>query len=336
MNFALWFNVAGRTNNDGVAVMTRTVVGCFLTGLFPVLVSGCAFSSSPAHWTAGYDEERTIDAAGLEAVSVQTHNGAIVIDGGDAVDDVVVSTHKRGGGCTPSDAKAALAAIEVYVEPAGAGSQRIGWRWKGAKRWTWEARVDFNIASPSDIRFDASTHNGDLQARGLTAEASLLTHNGAIDVASLGGRLDAVTHNGAVRAQGLMADASLVSHNGDVDVASVGGRLNVSTHNGRIIAKHSGGMVALATRNGAIAADLSGAAPRGVIATRNGAIRISLGEASSARLNFQTRRGTISSDLPLQDSHVSRSHLTGTIGDGQGALDVTSRNGSIRLAKGSG
>ena len=282
--------------------MIRGSVRCLFAGLVPVIVAGGACSSSPTHWTEVVNEERLIDSASLKAVAVRTHDGTIAFNGRDDVSgDTVVSVRKRGGGSSPSDAEAALDAIDVYIEPAGSGLQKIGWRWKGVKRRGWGARVDFEIAAPGGIRLDAETHNGAVRARGLTADASLTTHNGAIDV------------------------------------ASSGRSLNVITHNGRIVAQYSGESVSLTTHNGSITTDLSGArAPSGVITTHNGAIRVDLGEASSTRLICQTHRGTISCDLPLRDSRVSQSRLIGTVGDGTGTLNMTTHNGSIRLAKGSG
>ena len=254
--------------------------------------------SGPSVWEQGATQRIDLDAANLSALEVRTHNGAIAFTGQSGSADAFVDVTKKGGGRTSEDALAALAAIDVYVEPAGAGSQRIGWRWKGLKGLTWRGQVSFDIHAPSNLNLSARTHNGSVTVKGVSGDAHLVTHNGQIAVESSTGTLYAETHNGGVNAD------------------------------------YSGGDITLKTRNGQIVVDLSRcSAVGGSVTTRNGGVELIVGDKTSAKLNCTTRNGRIRCGVPLKEVDVTRHHLTGTIGTGDGNLKLTTRNGSVRIKK---
>jgi hypothetical protein len=71
----------------------------------------------------------------------------------------------------------------------------------------------------------------------------------------------------------------------------------------------------------------------GKITTHNGGIDVYLGEGASSRLECNTHHGAIRCDLPEFEWKFSRRTLTGKIGDGEGSLDLTTHNGSIRVLR---
>jgi len=290
---------------------TRARFMClFLAGLGLLPSTGCIvigagwdwpFGGSRV-WTEPVTERIQIDAANLEGLETRTHNGSITFDGqpvGTA--EAYVTVTKKAGGRTQADAEAALEAIDVYVKPAGNDTQRIGWKWKGIRRSNWGARVSFDIKAPGNIRFDGQTHNGPIEISGVTGDVRVATHNGAVKVESSNGELHAETHNGSVTATYAGEDITLV------------------THNGRVTADLS--------RCGAMS---------GRITTHNGSIEVVVGEAASANLTCRTHNGAIKCNVPLNESLFSGRKLTGTIGTGEGNLDVITHNGSVNIKKASG
>ena len=277
-----WLSLVG-----GLSLLVNA--GCIVIG-----VRGWA---GPSIWTEAVVEERALDATDLTGIEVRTHNGSVTFAGQPAGStDGHVTITKKAGGLTVADAEKALEAIDVYVEPAGAGGQRIGWRWKGIKHPTWRAQVSFDIQAPGQIRFDGETHNGSVSVHGVVGEVRVETHNGRVDVESSAGRLYAETHNGRINTRYVGDDVTLV------------------THNGRVVA------------------DLSEcAAIDGHITTHNGGIEVTVGPATSARLNCSTHNGAIRCKVPLDDSYFARRRLTGTIGTGEGDLVVTTHNGGVRI-----
>ncbi len=304
---------------------TRTRLIYLLAGLLLVSGPGCIVIGGHGWWgstvwTESTTEQIPIDTANLNALDVRTHNGSISFDGQTAgTTEAYVTVTKKAGGLTHGAAEAALEAVEVYVKSAGDGAQRIGWKWKGVKRPSWRARVSFDIKAPGNLRFDGKTHNGSIGAEGITGDVRVVTHNGPVEVAEVTG------------------DVRVVTHNGSVNVASAGGKLYAETHNGRIVATYTGDDITVETHNGGISADLQHCAVlNGSIVTHNGGVEVVLGEEASTKLECRTHNGAIKCKVPLTDSESTRRKLTGTIGTGEGSLDVTTHNGSVRIEKASG
>lgn len=256
---------------------------------------GCSSWSSPRVWTEAV-EERSIDAAGLTALEVRTHNGSIDFQDQPVGESASVTITKKAGGNSKSDAEEALAAIQVYVESTGNGKTRIGWKWTVPKKARWGGDVSFAIRAPGNLDLDVETHNG------------------------------------AVAASEVSGNVKVVSHNGKVKVRSSKGKLHAETHNGEVDATYAGPEVNLISHNGELTVDLSQCgAVAGNITTHNGAVRLEVGKDTSANLNCATHNGGINCDIPLSDSHKARGVLTGKLGGGGGSLGVMTHNGSIRI-----
>jgi DUF4097 and DUF4098 domain-containing protein YvlB len=256
----------------------------------------------PVVWTEKVTERVPIDPAGLKAVEARTHNGEISFSGqpADSTEAFVVVT-KKAGGLTLSDAEEALEAINVYVRRTASHTVRIGWKWRGIRRSNWGAQVGFEIRAPGNVRMTGETHNGGMDIKGVAGEVRAVTHNGS------------------------------------VAVESAGGGLYVETHNGRILAAYSGDDVTLITHNGEVVADLHRCATLDArITTHNGGIEVAVGETTSADLRCETHNGRIKCDVPLNVTEVSRHMLTGTIGGGDGYLNIITHNGGIRIKKTAG
>ncbi len=239
--------------------------------------------------------EMTIEVDGVSGLDVRTHNGKVSYTGG-AASSISVSAKKTGKGITTCDAKAALDAIDVYVEDAGAGRKKLSWRWNTPKQLSWGGGVSFTIAGP----------------------------------ASLG--LDVETHNGGVKVSGVAGDVKAVTHNGSVVASSSDGALVVETHNGGIEADYDGPSISLATSNGAVDADLSGCGiVAGSIRTNNGGVRVVVGAMTAADVDCESHNGGIHADGGVNVQESSRHRLEGTIGAGGSLLTIRTNNGGIRL-----
>jgi hypothetical protein len=101
-----------------------------------------------------------------------------------------------------------------------------------------DVTVDFTIRLPAGIGFDGSTVNGDVDADGMGADASVSTVNGSVNV-SAAGHVEASTVNGSIRASMGRADwtgeASFTTVNGGIILtlpAGVSTEVRASTVNG--------------------------------------------------------------------------------------------------------
>jgi DUF4097 and DUF4098 domain-containing protein YvlB len=256
---------------------------------------GCWSWGGPLVWTEAL-EEHPIDTMGLAALEVRTHNGSIDFQSQTAGGSASVTITKKAGGTNQEDAEEALAAINVFVEPAGNGKTRISWKWAVPKKARWGGDVSFAIRAPGNLHFDAETHNGAVTVAEASGDVKVVSHNGKVKVRSSTGKLHAETHNG------------------DVDATYAGPEVNISSHNGEVSADLS--------KCGAVA---------GSITTHNGQVRIEVGKNTAATLKCQTHNGGIDCDAPLSESHKARGELKGKLGAGGPSLGVVTHNGSIRV-----
>ncbi len=265
--------------------------GCVIVGV----PGGCSPWGGPSVWTEAV-EERPIDTTGLTALEVRTHNGSIDFQSQPASGSASVTIMKKAGGINQADAEEALAAINVFIEPAGNGKTRISWKWAVPKKVRWSGDVSFAIRAPGNLHFDAETHNGAVAVAEVSGDVKVVSHNGKVKVRSNNGKLHAHTHNG------------------EVDASYAGPELNLTTHNGEVSAD--------LTQCGAVA---------GSITTHNGGIRVVVGKNTAANLNCATHNGGIDCDAPISELHQARGSLTGRLGAGGQPLGVVTHNGSIRV-----
>jgi DUF4097 and DUF4098 domain-containing protein YvlB len=295
--------------------MFKQTTATLACALLAVLTNASYVLGGSTVWTDPITEEMVLPTEQLSELQIRTHNGGISYKGAtetDSADRIVVT--KKAGGDDLEAAEAALAAIDVFVEPSFGGTTRIGWKWRQTKRSNWTASVSFEIEGPSRLALDGKTHNGGIKVTGVNGDVKVRTHNGGIDVQSQGGELDAETHNG-----GIIADHT-------------GGTVDAETHNGGIRLDHAGGAVDVETHNGGITVNLArGSAPEAKIETHNGKVTILVSDSVSATLDLRTHRGKISCDLPLGNSKITKKAMRGSLGVGEGHLAVTTHNGGIAI-----
>ncbi len=270
-----------------------------------VLTTGCiSINGHGWHWglsvwTEEVQERIALDTADLEKLQVKTHNGFVYFtaDSGEAY----VTVTKKTAGWTADEAEKAMEALEVFVEPAGAGTQKLGYRWKGLKAPSWNASVSFDIHAP-----------------------------GGIDLAGQ-------THNGQVKVVALQGDLEFKTHNGEISATTSGEVMAVRTHNGGIKATFAGKQLDLRTHNGSVTADLTACAGvEGKIETHNGGVDILVGEATSLNLDCRTHNGGIRCTVPLESVETTRRTLHGKLGSGGGNLVVQTHNGDVRVKDSAG
>ncbi len=85
-----------------------------------------------------------------------------------------------------------------------------------------DVQVDFSVRVPAGVRFNGTTVNGDVTARGLGADVEAKTVNGSINV-STGGLVSAKTVNGSITAALGRADWT-----GELEFSTVNGGIELS------------------------------------------------------------------------------------------------------------
>ena len=256
-------------------------------------LAGCGITLSSRAGQVKY--ERTVQLSAAlspgSTLAAKTHNGSIAIDGARVADCNLTATISTRA-ATAEEARRLAENTKIRL-------QRFGNKLtvKIDKPWLWTNQVSVSL--------DAKVpHQTNLE---------LLTHNGTVGIADIGGRINVTTYNG------------------DVTSEKLSGTTKVETHNGSITCKDISGDARLITHNGGVRMYCSEAARSDCeisIVTHNGGIEFAAPSDFSAKLDASASNGSVSTDLPVS---VSRSRLKGDIGAGQGKLRLESHNGSIRI-----
>ncbi|OHB81624.1 MAG: hypothetical protein A2Z38_11250 [Planctomycetes bacterium RBG_19FT_COMBO_48_8] len=270
-------------------------LGCLLC--LVMFMAGC-ISISGCSMRATY--ERTVQLSAPlspgSAFKAQTHNGSIKINGADVTDCNMTATIVARA-ATDEEAQELSGKVKVTLVPSG-------------------NRLITKIDKPTQLINKSVSVSLDVEVPNKT-DLELVTHNGAVEISDITGRLNATTHNGKVTSERVSGTTALNTHNGSVTCGEISGSTQLKSHNGSIKAFY--------TDTAPSVCDIS-------IITHNGGIELKTPPNFSARVNASTHNGSINTDLPITVSgKISKSSLTGTIGTGEGQLHLETHNGSIRI-----
>ena len=230
------------------------------------------------------------------AFEAGTHNGSITINGAD-VDECSLTATIITRAVTDEEAQELSDKVNVTLVPSG-------------------NRLTVKIDKPTTLINKSVSVSLDVEVPNQT-DLKLITHNGAVKITDINGRLDATTHNGKITSENVTGTTTLKTHNGSVTCNEISGDSQLISHNGSVKAYYSD--------SASSACDIS-------MTTHNGSIELATPPDYSARVRASTNNGSINTDLPITvTGKVSKSKLTGTIGTGEGQLNLETYNGSIRI-----
>lgn len=270
------------------AVLAFGVVICLLFG-----IGGCVIPS------AKY--ERTVElSAPLSAgysFKAKTHNGSITVDGRDE------------DGC---DVTAVITGRATSVETAKDIADRTKVRLKTSGN-----KITVEIKKPI-LGWNKSVNVSlDVKVPNKTNILLVGTHNGAVTVSNIQGKVDGSTHNGRIKTSSISGETKLETHNGAIVCEEISGNAWMTTHNGSIKTYYT--------------ADAPGVCEIS-LETHNGGIDLKTPPNISAAIDVSTHNGSIKTELPITlIGKVSKRKLQGKIGEGQGKLQLGTHNGSIKI-----
>ena len=231
--------------------------------------------------------------------SAETHNGSISIAGAD-VTSCNLAAEITGRAGSEREAQRLAEETTVTLEPSANRLTVKIRRPRMAPGQSVCVSLDGTIPKQTDLELE--------------------THNGAIEVSNIVGRVNAITNNGNVTASGVYGTCNLRSHNGSINCREVSGNAELITHNGNVCASYS-----------QAAAPICNAS----ITTCNGSIDFTAPRGLSAAVEASTHNGSIETELPLTVvGKVGPRKLEGTVGAGRGKLCLKTYNGSIKIRNG--
>jgi DUF4097 and DUF4098 domain-containing protein YvlB len=293
---------------------SRKVPGSYII-YFLIIAAGCFYMEgcipmAKYEKTVNLSEPMTPDSL-FEA---KTHNGYLNIIGAD-VTECSVTAIITARATTEEKAQKLAEKVEVKLVQSGNG-------------------LAVKIEKPKLIPYQNISVSLDVKVPNQT-NTELITHNGALKIKNLNGRLDGTTHNGQFTAENISGQSKLKAHNGKILCKGASDNTQLQTHNGSIICEEVSGDINLRTHNGSAKAFYSTAAPPVCnisIVSHNGGVSLTAPPNLSAKIDVSTHNGSIKTDLPVTIiGKLSKRKLTGTIGTGQGRLYLETHNGSITI-----
>lgn len=228
--------------------------------------------------------------------AAQTHNGSVTIKGDKVTDCNLVATIITKAP-TEEEAKELSDKVKLTLVPSN-------------------KRLTLKIDKPKRLVNKSVSVNINAKVPNKTS-LELITHNGAIQITDMTGRLNATTHNGKVIAKNISGTILLRTHNGSVNCKDISGDAKLLTHNGGIEAVYS--------ENAPPVCDVS-------LVTHNGGVGITTPPGCSAKVHASTHNGSIRTDLPIATTgKKSKKKLSGMIGTGEGSMHLETHNGSIQI-----
>ena len=274
---------------------TKISFGCLLCLI--MFMAGC-ISIGGCLMQAKYERTVQLSAplssgSGFEA---KTHNGSIKINGAEVADCNMTATIVTRA-ATDEEAQELSEKVKVTLVPSG-------------------NRLITKIDKPTQLINKSVSVSLDVEVPNQT-DLDLVTHNGAVEISDIKGRLDATTHNGKVTCERISGTTIFETHNGSVTCNEISGSMKLKSHNGSVKAFYTG--------TAASVCDIS-------MVTHNGGIELKTPPSFSAKIDASTHNGSINTDLPITVSgKISKKSLKGTIGAGEGQLYLETHNGSIRI-----
>jgi hypothetical protein len=162
-------------------------------------------------------------------------------------------------------------------------------------------RVRVDVQVPQETVLDLHSGDGHIRVDGTSGPAKLDSGDGHIEVRDFNGALRAHTSDGHMTIDGVFSDLDLRTGDGHVDfTARPGSKLNSSW----------------------------------VIRTGDGGVEVRLPQDLAADLYAHTGDGHISFDFPITvTGSIERSRLRGTLNGGGPELEISTGDGSVRIAK---
>ena len=275
---------------------TKVSLGCLLC--LTVFFAGCVINLGSCSMRAKHERTEQLSAplSPGSAFEAQTHNGSITINGADVAECSLTATIVTRA-VTEEEAIELSDQVDVRLVPSG-------------------NRLTVKIDKPTNLINKSVSVSLDVELPNQT-DLQLITHNGAVKITDINGRLNATTHNGKVTTENVTGTTTLKTHNGSVTCNEISGDSQLTTHNGSVKAFYAGSATSVC--------DIS-------MITHNGSIELATPPDYSAQVKASTNNGSINADLPITvTGKVSKSKLTGTIGAGEGQLHLETYNGSIRI-----
>jgi len=260
----------------------------------------------------------SLDTSGYTHLKLTNHNGEVTIEGSEQRELMLTAT-KKVRAWSEQEAQRRLDQIEIAVSTAERPKLTISTDASRLhRRWHWS--VDYQIRLSENMSVWVEGANGNITVSTVQGETKVNTKNGNICLSAIAG------------------EARVKTINGNIKLADVGGPVNGKTVNGSVNLLGVRDPVTIKSVNGSIRARIRtfGKGDEGSLHTLNGSIELQLPEDVSVKVVASTRNGSIRCAIPMELVSQRKNYLEGTVGSGEGKIELGTTNGSIKISQSEG
>lgn len=260
-----------------------------------------------------------------KVLRVENLAGNVKIVGG--FDVGTVTAHARFRGMTQEDARAKAAEYTLILEES---DHQVLVRQPDVSGLSVEIEIQMSGSGPVEVRCDS----GDVSILDTKGGARVTTRHGDVRLRGLDGLVEVSADSGDVSVEDSNATSLTIDGKaGDVSLRRVKGTVNVRAASGDIKAVECSGKVfSVEAVSGDLSIDLSEPITGNIdLRTVSGDASITLVDGSDCRVSVSTLRGTASCEIELEDRAGTEQRITGRLGSGNGALQVSAISGDIHL-----
>ncbi len=194
--------------------------------------------------------------------------------------------------------------------------------------------VDLDIDVPTGVPLELKLLSGDVSIEGTNAPVRVHGKSGDLSLKGAEGAIEVSLSSGDVAIEHANASVLTVeTKSGDLSLNDVTGAVNVRTSSGDVSVKRCRARnVSVEAASGDVSVDMLEPVNGTVnVRTVSGDVSVSLPDGSDCRVTLSTLRGSVACDLELMDDVRDSQRITGRLGNGEGAIDVSAVNGDVRL-----
>ena len=280
------------------------------------------------NWFAGQEtREITLpfESGNGKVLRVENACGGVRIVGGASTTGVVAKAKFKGA--TAEDAKLRAEGFVLVIEES---DHLVFIRQPDVSGLALELEISISDSMPVEVRVEA----GDVQIHNTGSSGRVTSRSGIVELRGLNGLVEVTSDNSGISIEDCSTPSLTIENkSGDMKLTRVTGNINARTANGDVrLASSHGKVIAIESVSGDVTADIDVPITGSVnIRTVSGDAFIGLCDGSDARVSLSTLRGVVTCAVALEDEAKADQRITGRLGAGSGALDVSAVTGNITV-----
>lgn len=191
--------------------------------------------------------------------------------------------------------------------------------------------LEATLKMPKNMKLDASTRGGHINANNLDGEHKLFTSGGHIILDAISGTTEAESSGGHITCDRLNGSAMLKTAGGHIKVSNANADLSATTGGGHIELEQFDGQVDAKTSGGNISAEILSATGPLNFVTSAGNISLVIPQNLSA--DIKAKGNMVSMEEGFQfDGNKSKTGISGTLNGGGVPLTLSCKYGNVNIA----